>query len=259
MQVLISIANVLFGFLKFVLGAAILAVPLFTLKKPENTYKKFILLLSLAAIGILILHAGISTATNLGTLASYGGLDLTTVFTMLGGLVGTVFGILLVFVFPFIASVGKTEKPWFAFLLVLPVFQCILAAILNATGAALVVASGLGAVVQVLVIPVLILAAVWYLTGKKRVLSLVLVIVTAVMFVLCLILSTAAVSTYYETLGMATANPLQAISSSSMFFTAPQRFLFLLLISMGLRAFITAPKPVPPVPQYPQYPQNPQF
>ena len=261
-----SVVNVLFGILQFVLGAAILALPLITLKQPAAKSKKLMMLLSIAAIGVLVLSFAAGTVSTIILISSLGAMNGTNVASMLLALVTNVFGAILALAFPLLADAMKKEIPVLGVLLALPVIQCIISIIRNLTHTLVagldlpVIGSAL--VAQILIIVALAIAAVWYLTGQKRTLSLVVTIAAPVVLVIAFVLSIFAAKTYWATLGAMNGGFLSYITSSTQFFSAPQRFLLLLLTAMGIRALGTPKAPTyvaPQVPQYPQYPQNPQF
>ena len=262
-----SVVNVLFGILQFVLGAAILALPLITLKQPAAKSKKLMMLLSIAAIGVLVLSFAAGTVSTIILISSLGAMNGTNVASMLLALVTNVFGAILALAFPLLANAMKKEIPVLGVLLALPVIQCISAIITNIFGNMITGLPGPmrnvpAIIAQILVIIALAIAAVWYLTGQKRTLSLVAAIAPAAVFVIAFVLSIFAAKTYWATLGAMNGGFLSYITSSTQFFSAPQRFLLLLLTAMGIRALGTPKAPAyvaPQVPQYPQYPQNPQF
>ena len=266
------IANVLFvlaGILQSALGVVILIIPFIARKKTPEKAKKLFTLLSIAAIGILALDFTLSLGYGF---VSYFvgyirngmpfGLVIRRSFIPFFKMLSSILGVLAALAFPFLAH-SKKAKPALGAVFALPVLQCILAIVHASEGGILGLRRNGFMIIEVLVLLVLIPAAVWAFTGRKRAMSLVTTILSAIALLGSLVI--AVISSigerFYYTDILAVAIYGRTGPLSARFILEPQAFLLLFLISMGLYAFLTAPKTVKvrPVQQIPQYQQAPQY
>ena len=239
-----TIINGFFTLLQIVLGAAIIAVPPLTMRKPPVQTKKLLMLLSIGAAGILILSSAAGFITQIITLSSLGALSGYNVLSLILSAAVALLGTILTLAFPLLVHMLKKTIQPLVFLLVIPVIQSIIVIVNSAAGFASTIPSSTGVIVTGILCGLLLIAAfvlftVWYLALRSnRTFTLVVMIALPAV------------------IGMS-AGVLNVLNFRSLIFSNPMCMLLLLLFAMAVREF-GIQKSVPPVPYNPgaYYPQN---
>lgn len=273
MEIVTSIISALFSILTVVASVILVAAPFFVRNQPVEKARKILLLSVILAAAALVLYfvaGGITTLVQL----SHWGADATSIATTLGQITGNVFCVIYL-AYPILFYLLKKQNNLIALVLILPIIPSFAQIILSAIGGNLGMTSNIGAIVPgvfvgILMLLFFVLSLVWALTGRKPVLSKIVIIAAPVTFVLSFVLSYFASNTMYTRLGVST-NFLLNLNGTENFFTMPLRLLILSILNVAIHSLFSAapvqpqyighqfispqpvaqPNPYPVAPQYP--------